>query len=670
MTNDKCSVFRRMFSVFSLFLSGNWQPAQKSGEARQGRLATGNYSVPLCLFAFGFCVGLLGTGESASHWMYLARHLTTEVPVHRIFLPMYIPEGEAWVYRPLSQGILSSVFGRFTNPVLVLYFLKAVFLGAFCVSVYDFFTTLFKDDSQKKFIFAVSVASCILPSVLFSAWEVEEFDVAGTCFVFWAARYFILLQQENKPEILRCFVLFSLLSVLTKETTAVALLTLLFVIVFSGGYKLSRLSVRLFLFLFALEVCLFLPLMVFAKYPRKLLLGPTPAASFVFVVFHNAAQIFSFVFTSGALILLYRAAGCLISFNKGGALEEKKMERIGVFLLLILFSTSVLSRFSFYEAVFFAPAGRLYVLSFLLLASCYLLLKSQSGPFKICYAYILSFYAVITFVPLLLPYSREDVGGKVYIPLAPFVIFSVLESFRALYGQYGAFCKRVCVFFLACTAYYWLSGSVNFYLQHHSRVSAENKSKTFLSAFSPSNSVLFYTNFLFPSFSMDLRFLSGKPWGDIRAVFLNPHREENGTATKQEICLKAGKLKSGDVYIHVLGKKARVADTARHHFLTNSFRWLGGVGYDYLRFERGHSMLPWDFTLPDLEQHETFQKQTSLEAFLRLFKPAFSYKEVFYTFPEWVDDIPYRLLNGLPLILKYEARGEVYRIPYRDLGCK
>ena len=152
-------------------------------------------------------------------------------------------------------------------------------------------------------------------------------------------------------------------------------------------------------------------------------------------------------------------------------------------------------------------------------------------------------------------------------------------------------------------------------------------------------------------------------------MFLNSHREENGKATKQEICLKAGRLKSGDVYIHVLEKKARVSASTGHHFLKNSFRWLGGVGYDYLRFEKEHPMLPWDFTLPDLYQHETFQEQTSLELFLRRFKPAFSYKKVFYTFPEWVDDIPYRLLNGLPLTLRYETKGEVYRISYRELGC-
>jgi hypothetical protein len=123
------------------------------------------------------------------------------------------------------------------------------------------------------------------------------------------------------------------------------------------------------------------------------------------------------------------------------------------------------------------------------------------------------------------------------------------------------------------------------------------------------------------------------------------------------------------IYVHSLIPKAILKHSLFNKLKCN-FKWTE-KGYGYLGKKKFHLYLPWDYGLATLDQKIKYSKITLLEKFLnKNSKLIYEYNIEYYQIPMFLDDILSRMINKIPLIIKYKYIGNIYLVEKNFLKCE
>jgi hypothetical protein len=246
-----------------------------------------------------------------------------------------------------------------------------------------------------------------MPTILFSAWTIPEFDMVGGAIVLTAAA---TLKEGHK----RTAALFMALAILTKETTAIIMWAWLLARAVTAWRVGNKAPTRTaLLYLVALLAVVWPILTVSPPVTHAFAVSDSEFewSRALFLGFHNLNQVFYVLGPSGALLLLVLATARLRPMAVLPVLFT------GILALLVL--SPIARHYNHYESIIFADWP--WVLGWMSAAALSLLVLMVRGTDdEKTLAFALgAVFTGLLLGPILASFSRADLSARLYAPVIP-----------------------------------------------------------------------------------------------------------------------------------------------------------------------------------------------------------------------------------------------------------
>ncbi|MBT9555115.1 MAG: hypothetical protein IV100_03750, partial [Myxococcales bacterium] len=431
----------------------------------------------------GLVLALVGTTEAVDGivpWVY---GIVDRVPWVYLWRPIYNPEPmDTYAYRPLAVALVK--VGLTVADALGLArtgqwltALHGLVLVAFGLSAHRLLLRL---GFTPKVAALAAASSLTMPSLLFSAWIVVEFDLVGATFVLLATNRLIDLGafgtgEPRLPPSPRAFWFWAVLALLTKETSALQLLAVLGVACLRPGPALDRPALR--------RLGLYLGLLALATAPMHFVRSDNLHAFTVFSEgFHPVRIVAILLHTLCQVVFLLAPAGVAalaLSAGVRGAFSVRRAALAGVAALALYALSPVLRTYSHFEAIVFGDAVSAVVLSAALALGLVLAVARGDDATRRFSGVVLLTILGYALAPVLLRFARADVSARIFAACVPFLHAAVWRGLGALWrsGRVGAVAGGAlgAAFGLFVVASAWNAGAF-----HRSRLSVEDVAKVAL----------------------------------------------------------------------------------------------------------------------------------------------------------------------------------------------
>lgn len=402
--------------------------------------------LPAVLFLWGFLLGMpFYHIPTFTKGPLICALIGQEKSVFEIFTQPHL-----WTYRPLLVLMFSTLYKLFGFHYEPYRIFASIFSGFFAVFVYLFLLEL--HTSRKVAFFATLIFTLTTP-FLDGLWDLSEGGFYSTCLFYGAFLFFVKLSKcdgahklENRYAFL--FLLFSLLSLLIKETTRAMAPPILFL--YCYFLRANPKQWRLFWIFCGLSVLTLLPVLSAPPEPGSRAAITTPFWEVAKIAFQvNVTQLMSIFHLSTPLLLLFY--NCILFVNKGltKPLNVSRLARIclwGVtiltsFIMLILYFiftvepiyTTYFSAKYFPLNLPFLSAYFLYFMAFVSAVAFAMIWINGNSKFKFASVVTVSaffiYYSLMTFLTA----YRLEPSSRHYLLILPVFCLVISESICGLY---------------------------------------------------------------------------------------------------------------------------------------------------------------------------------------------------------------------------------------------
>lgn len=425
--------------------------------------------VVLC--AWGVLLALCGVVGGVDSIVWYVYAIADGIPTDPLSLlqPVYNPPPMyTHAYRPLSTTLVkagSALFGRETLGLQLQTFTHGLVLLPYGLAAWRFGRA---HGSEPRIALGVAALCMALPTVLFSAWTIPEFDVLGGAFVLWAAA---ALRQRRPLEALAPLAL----AILTKETTAAMMLAWLLAWATVSWTRGRRAPAGL--------TVAFIAVLLAAVAP--ILLTPPPMTH----AFSFVDERFTLVRAGGLALhdltqLVYSvgAAGCaLVALRATAGHRRMPGALIPVLAGVVVLGQPVLRFYNHYESVVATHPIWVGAWGVVLLGALAALSLSESKDDAIRGRMVLLAGAALLAGPLLTGFSRADLSARLFAPVLPAVLALAFEGMASAWRRGRV--ERVAAAILGVTVVsVSLFGAFNTTAAHRARFAAEAPAKAQLAA--------------------------------------------------------------------------------------------------------------------------------------------------------------------------------------------
>lgn len=388
--------------------------------------------LPAILFLWGFLLGMpFYHIPTFTKGPLICALIGQEKSVYEIFTQPHL-----WTYRPLLVLMFSTLYKLFGFHYEPYRIFASIFSGFFAVFVYLFLLEL--HPSRKIAFFATLIFTLTTP-FLDGLWDLSEGGFYSTCLFYGGFLFFVKLSKcdgnhklENRYTFL--FLLFSLLSLLIKETTRAMAPPILFL--YCYFLKANPKQWRLFWIFCGLSVLTLLPMLSAPPEPGSRAAVTTPFWEVAKIAFQiNVTQLMS-VFHYIFIVLLFLYALHLVRANiwkKALSIFPWGSGHLCV-TIFFLFFLSFDSYITYFSAKYF-PDGDFFAFNMLfgVLSFSFVLIYFRGDTFKkfLCAsiaAIFFSYFAGMTLIPTL----RLEPSSRHYMIIIPLLILLITDATKTL----------------------------------------------------------------------------------------------------------------------------------------------------------------------------------------------------------------------------------------------
>ena len=638
---------------------------------------------PALVAAVGVALALVGTTEAVDGivpWVY---GIVDRVAWLDLWRPIYNPEPmDTYAYRPLAVALVK--VGLTVADTVGL-----ARTGAWLTAAHGLVLVAFGLSSLRLLlrlgftprVAALAAASALaMPSLLFSAWIVVEFDLVGATFVLLATSRLIDLGAFGSgrpllPPSPRAFWFWAVLALLTKETSALQLLAVLGVACLRPGAgrlpAFDRAALR--------RLGLYLGLLALATAPMHFVRSDNLHAFTVFSEgFHPVRIVAILLHTLCQVVFLLAPAGvallALTAEPTGGAGEptggageptggagEPVSARRGVVaaaVAMALYAMSpVLRTYSHFEAIVFGDAVAAVALSIALVGGLALTALRGDDATRRFSGVVLLTLIGYALAPVVLRFARADVSARIFAACVPFLHAAVWRGIGSLWrsGRAGAVASGALgvAFVLFVVSSAWNAGAF-----HRSRLAVEDVAKVALSKdVTMSCPAIVATNAVQLTTTEELvsrgARLGACAW--IETTTTQPEGTETLAAFigRGALTVDPGQ----DAYLLVQTARSEMVGDDVNRVLAGDFAWA-------------HDFMPeGDDDLFAAYQRMVYEVETELEVLFRregrsLVRASATYLQL----PLFWTELPARLRLGVPLVERYTYLASTYRVAARRPG--
>ena len=325
-----------------------------------------------------------------------------------ILQPVYNPPPMyTHAYRPLSTAIVKLLSAGFERDVaglesmtiahglgLVAYGLAA----RYCLRAYQF---------KSLIATLASATSMLMPTVLFSAWTIPEFDMVGGAIILAAAG---LLRRGHGI----AASMFMLLAILTKETTAIIMWGWLLARAIpawsSGNRRPARTAIG-YLIVLVWAVWPILTVQPPVTHAYSLADGEFEWSKAIYLTFLNMNQVFYVLGPSGALLI------ALLSASRVKTSLVPPLLCTGILALLVLSPPA--QHYNHYESIIFADWPWILAWTMTLSGALLLLMWRGAEEERVLALMLGAVFTGLLLGPILASFSRADLSARLYAPVVP-----------------------------------------------------------------------------------------------------------------------------------------------------------------------------------------------------------------------------------------------------------
>ncbi len=580
-----------------------------------------------------------------------------------IIKPIFNPEPMfTYAYRPLSTVILKLgglVFERDTEGLKAFTFLHGLALVLFGLGARRF---LLAHGLTAQVSLLAALAAMLCPTVLWSAWTLPEYDMVGAAFVLFAAA---ALREGRMGR----FVPLALLAMVTKETTA----ALMFAYLLAFALLHLRQDRRPMYLAVGYFMCL-----LAAVSPTLVVEAPVSHEFYVRSRFFEFSRVF--------WLAVHNVSQLLYSFGPAGALllwYAVRPRRLRVPLLALSASLLLLPRvshYNHYEAIVFSdPLWVGCSSGFLAVGLGLLVWRGDRDQRLLALTVILGFLGLLA-GPVLASAARSDLSARLYAPLLPALFGLALQGAQlqlvARPQPLVRLSRTACGFLALCLLWQPLAGAISQWGFWQARFPTElSVKKELIERLKPPCPRVYY-----PNHNQELAIEELGVLGDVPAEIqecvalvqlLETDIRQDATVWNQWIVAVDG-LRGVDQ-----GRK-RVDSSDVTDALMNQGPMPRGVQLfvqtprSTMSAELNERIKP-DFRWAETRLPEarvgTFEQAigimyvetTMLEEFMRR-RAHYAKTEAraYSSLPLWLNELPQRLLSGLPIIESYRYEALLY----------
>jgi hypothetical protein len=507
-----------------------------------------------------------------------------------------------------------------------------------------------------------SLAAMLTPTVLFSAWTIPEFDMVGGAIVLFAAAE---VKQGRRWQ----SVVLLALALLTKETTAIFMLAYLLSFACWNYRERSDAPWLVGVYVLALLAAVLPILMVEPPVTHEFNMadGEFEWIRVIWLLFHNASQVFYVIGPAGALLAL--------AVIPGGTRLHWAL--IGLSCALF-FAAPILRHYNHYESIVFSHWFWVLVWLAVFAAAMFRTICWGSRDLRILSVTILLGFLGLLAGPVLASFTRADLSARLYAPVIPMMYGLALLGASQLLTSVRRSRRVIGALALTCFVWHPIAGAYSAWQINRARFPVELTAKSdLLETLGPPCPLwVFYTNRDHELAQEEFAFLgevseeakactrliqlsqtatgSGTLWEDPAGLEgYDQHRVKVETAALGDR-LRLRQPLPVTVMLYVQGARSQMAEEVNRE-LDVDFEWatqrMPEVNTGYLRQSVGMIYVP----------------DTPLE---RLFEDASPYRRrvqlPFYQLPLWLNELPHRLIFGVPLLERYRYQATLYSIPYGE----
>lgn len=577
--------------------------------------------------------GVTETPDGIVRWVF---GIVDGIAWSDVWRPVYNPEPmDTYAYRPLAV-VLIKLGLLFTRDPMALAAVHALAIPAFGLAALGFLRRAGFSDSLAGLAASTAMA---MPSLLFSGWIPVEFDLVGAAFVLAALSALHDLRLTPSRRARLRFVAFSALAILTKETSALGL----FAFTVADAWPRRR-----ELHAWRVPAAILLGIFV-ATLPLHFTRGGSVSAFSAFGEGFHPIRIPAMVLHVGAqLLYVVGPAGVLLLW--ADRLAGRRWLPVALWTATaLLFFAPIVRHYSHFEAVVFSsPTWTIGLVALLWAALVANVRRDAPGLQGTGHRAALLMLIGFAAAPIVLRFARADVSARILAPAIPLLhalvwrAASAQRSGRLLAAVFGAFV---------------VSAAVNAALSTRTRLAVEGEARTALAkdvrmpcpALIATNAVQWTT--------VEDLVAEGANLGACAWFQTTSSQPETGM-TLAEFTARGGVSvdRGQDAYLVISTARSRM-DEATNRILAGDFTWTS-------------ELLPEsDDDLFAAYQRMVFEIETDLET---LFRTAGArvcgLRSPYVALPLWWNELPARLLLGVPLVERFDWVASVYRIRATEPG--
>ncbi len=635
----------------------------------------------LGIVVLGTVLAWAGTTIGVDSIVFYVFDIVDRIPWHPAALlePIYNPPPMyTHAYRPLSTVLTKlggDVFGHDLESLRQLTFVHGLFLVPYglaarrCLRVHGF---------SLGVATLGALSTMALPTVLFSAWTIPEFDMVGGIWVLLAASFV----RERR---LGAAAPFLVLAVLTKETTAVFMFAYLLADGFAtlrglpaGATRVEKLrAFRVAAAFFAVFLLAVSPILT--RRPEVTTDFNVSDDDFVWMriawlAFHDGNQLLYSLGLAGAALL------------GTTALPDRPWRPwVACALLALPFVAPLLRVYNHYESIIFSswPTSVVAILLSLAALGRLAMRRDALDSTRFALAVLLGAGGLLV-GPILASFSRADLSARLFAPVLP-MLHALVWAAAARALQLSTPRLERAMLVLGAAAFGWLpiAGAVNTWQFNEARFGVEAAAKQELLAA------------LVPAPSPD-----GRPPGCPLVLYTNRDQELaieelalwGGVPASIRACTRLVQLATTELGPGTLWDQPRRLfgyDQYREEFQSNELEKrlrartvLGQPLHLYVQAARSTMSIeanleldvPWDWAVRRMPEtdvgyfeqavHVVYTRDTPLERFFAEAAVTRRRRSApFVQLPLWPHDLVWRVALGVPLLETYSYSGTTYSIP-------
>ena len=620
----------------------------------------------LSIIALGTWLAWGGVVDGADSIIYYVFGIIDQVPnnLFSIIKPIFNTEPMfTFAYRPLSTALLklgSVVFERDIEGLKAFTFVHGLALILFGAGARRFL--LAHGFSARVSLVSALTVMCS-STVLWSAWTLPEFDMVGAAFVMWAGA---ALRQGKLAQ----FIPLALLAMVTKETTAALMFAYLL------AYTVLHLREdRRPLVLSVLYVLV----LIAAAFPTLAAEAPVSHEFYLRSEFFEFGRV-GWLGVHNASLLLYSfgPAGALLLWH---AVRPKRLRWLLFFLSLALFALPMVRHYNHYEAIVFSDPLWILCSSVLLaLGLLQLLVYGDRDQRLLSLTVVLGFLALLA-GPVLVSAGRSDLSARLYAPLLPLLFGLAFQGAEVVWTarphRWSRWWKAAGVAVIVCFAWQPLSSAVTQWQFWQARFPVELEVKTALvQNLEPPCPRVYYPNHNQEMAIEELDVL-GSVAAEMRECvsliqLLETDVAEANSEWSHFIVVVDG-LRGVDQYRRRVDSKDVVAPLLKGKPLPVGIQLFVQTPRSTMGKEVNERLVP-DFSWAETRIPEArrgtfeqainimFVETTRLEMYFasRAHSSLVRSSGPYLSLPLWLNEMPRRLLAGLPLVETYQYEGVLH----------